>query len=427
MRLISTTGNSRASLHEAVLHSLAPDGSLYIPEVLPSIPRAFFNNMSEMSLPEIGYVVANTLLGEDIPAYKLKTIAEEAFSFDTPIVPLDERVNIIELFHGPTLAFKDIGARFLSRVLHEIPCPGRAWNVIVATTGNTGAAVANACLGDKSLNAIILYPAGAMRRTQLCQFTTLGDNVWPVEVAGTIDDCKAIIREIFTDTSDISREHNIVCANTVNILRLLPQIAYFFYAWSRLRHNDGPVDFAIPSGNLSNLTAAVMAKKMGLPAGRLIAGCNASGTILPAMLSGTIPDHAATHTLAAAMDSGHPTNIQRLSALYGGSVDEMRRDIEAHVINDSDIAATMLSTGSYAIDPHTAVALAALRRSQSRHIAAILATAHPVKSLDTMTAVTGRATELPLQLTRFMARPQRIIKLAPTMAALKKYVLDKLS
>ncbi|MGM9844745.1 MAG: threonine synthase [Muribaculaceae bacterium] len=428
MRLVSTTGKSRASLAEAVLHPFAADGSLYLPEATPVIPRAFFNNMSEMTIEEISYVVANTLLGEDIASSKLKSIVESTLTGAIRIHRLDDSTAIAELYHSPTLAYKDISTYFMCRAINELRGMPRHPNFIVATTGNTGASIANACHATHSGNAIILYPHGTLSRAQQSQFTTLGSNVYPVEVAGTIDDCKTIIKQLFADP-ELCAQYHLVSANTINILRIVPQVFYFFYLWSRLgAASKTPLDIAVPSGNMSNLLAGALAKKMGLPIGRLIAGCNATGIALSSLLHDA-PDAGATlrrRTIASAMDSGRPTNLPRLAALYGGNTELMRRDIAAYIITDDEIATTILSTGDYAIDPHTAVGLAALRSYGSANGVA-LATAHPAKSLDVMTTVTGRAMELPLQLTRFMSRPKPSIHIAPTLAAIKRYVLDTLS
>lgn len=428
MRLVSTTGKSRATLADAVLHPFAADGSLYLPEATPVIPRAFFNNMSEMTIEEISYVVANTLLGEDIASSKLKSIVESSLTGAIPIHRLDDTTAIAELYHSPTLAYKDVSTYFMCRAINELRGIPRHPNFIVATTGNTGASIANACHATRTGNAIILYPYGTLSRAQQSQFTTLGSNVYPVEVAGSIDDCKTIIKQLFADP-ELCAQYHLVSANTINILRIVPQVFYFFYLWSRLgAESKTPLDIAVPSGNMSNLLAGALAKKMGLPIGRLIAGCNATGIALPSLLHGDTGAASATlrRTIASAMDSGRPTNLPRLAALYGGNTDLMRRDISAYIVTDDDIATTILSTGDYAIDPHTAVGLAALRSYGSANGVA-LATAHPAKSLDVMTTVTGRAVELPLQLTRFMSRPKPSIHIAPTLAAIKRYVLDTLT
>ena len=425
MRLVSTTGKSRATLADAVLHPFAADGSLYLPEATPVIPRAFFNNMSEMTIEEISYVVANTLLGEDIASSKLKSIVESSLTGAIPIHRLDDTTAIAELYHSPTLAYKDISTYFMCRAINELRGIPRHPNFIVATTGNTGASIANACHATRTGNAIILYPYGTLSRAQQSQFTTLGSNVYPVEVAGSIDDCKTIIKQLFADP-ELCAQYHLVSANTINILRIVPQVFYFFYLWSRLgAESKTPLDIAVPSGNMSNLLAGALAKKMGLPIGRLIAGCNATGIALPSLLHGDTGAASATlrRTIAPAMDSGRPTNLPRLAALYGGNTDLMRSDISAYIVTDDDIATTILSTGDYAIDPHTAVGLAALRSYGSANGVA-LATAHPAKSLDVMTSVTGKAMELPLQLTNFMTGKDQRQRIRPTYDAFRKILLD---
>ncbi len=438
MRYVSTNTRSTASLAEAVGQCYASDGGLYLPETLPKLPQAYFNNIKEMSLQEIAYVVATTFLAGDTPPDKLKDVVYDTFDFPIPLVGVDGPggpARILELFNGPTLAFKDISIRFMARYLHTFPCPHRRDTVLlVATTGNTGEAIAQGFAGTEGVQVVVLYPHGALSAAEVARFCGLAENVHAAEVGADIDRCKLMVWEALTDT-ELRETVPVVSGNTNNVLRLIPQIIYFFHAYARLctkeRHPDG-FTLAIPCVNLSNLTSAVMAKRMGLPVGRIVAGCNAHDSLVR-VLDGDLPFEQVglpcRHTLARALDLGYPTNLPRLKALYGGSLEAMRADITATSVSDTDIAGTVrdvtAATG-YLIDPHTAVAYEAMRRlAPADRPAVVLATAHPAKSADIMERITGRRPELPARHKRCTdTQAPRPIKLAPTLPALKKLILS---
>ncbi len=433
MKYVSNNGTSKVGLSEAVAKCFAPDGSTYLPEQLPVIPRAYFNNIDEMSLTEIAYVVAKMLLNDDVEASKLKAVVETTFNFKMPLVSIDDNTSFIELFHGPTLAYKDLSARFFANMLREVGNKKHTpLTIVTATTGNAGGAIANAFAGIEDVKVLVLYPHGAMTRAQLAQFTTVGKNVYPLAVSGSIGHCKKMLQQACSDP-ELAEKTVVLCANTHNILRVLPQIVIFFQAYATLKaigKNADGFSVSIPCGNLSNLTAAIMAKRMGLPIGKIIAGCNANDDLVRVIageLSADKVNSSSRPTLAHAMDSGYPTNLCRILRLYNDNLDALRNDIVAYSIDDEEIAQTVnscLEENKYLCDPHTAVALAALRQSNITVPAVVLATAHPAKSLDTMTEITGRAVELPLQLTRFMAKQNASTRLAPTYQALKKYILS---
>lgn len=435
MRYISTTRQAVTDLRGAIMHCVAPDGSIYLPESLPVIPKAYFNNIQEMTLKEIAYVVVATLLGTDTTKLPvLKGIVDDTFSFPIPFRQLDDSTEVMELFHGPTMAFKDVSAKFLAEFVDRFHKSNSRRPVgLVATTGNTGAAVANAFGAHTDRHVVILFPRGALSRQQMAQFTTVGPNIHPIEVAGSIADCKKMIRQAMMD-QELTEHIMPVWVNTNNYLRIVPQVVLSFYAYAQMKKKYGKgadgMTIAVPCGCLSNLTSIVMAKKMGLPVGKLVAGCNANDDFVR-VLNGELSPcklHVNSRpTLAHAMDSGAPTNIGRLIQLYGNDIAAMKSDIEAISISDEEIAETVngcLARHSYLPDPHTAVAIGALMRAEAggRH-SVVFATAHPAKSLDIMTGITGRAIELPLQLTRFMAKGTKPSMMAPSYQALKKLLL----
>ncbi len=434
MLYTNTNGSERVDLRQAVEHCYAPDNGLYMPERIPVLPRAYFNNIEQMSLTDIGYIVMSTLMGDHLSPTELKDVVDMAFDFAMPVVDIPGGMYALEMFHGPTMAFKDVGARFLTSFVSHFHGNNKPVAILVATTGNTGGAVANALSGIKGVEVLVLFPRGTLSRAQQAQFSTAGSNVYPIEVSGTISQCRRMVKEAITDPDNDCWALKPVCANTQNILRIMPQVVFFFHAYARLRNKIGAAadgfTVSIPCGNLSNLTAAVIARRMGLPMGRIIAGCNANDDFVR-VLDGSMDiskvNRTARPTLAWAMDSGYPANLPRLLALYGGDIKAMSADIAAASIDDDTIADTINNSiaEGYTPDPHTAVAIAAARvKAPSDRPVVVLATAHPAKSLDKMTAVTGRAVELPLQMTRFMSRPVVADKLAPTYAALKKYILN---
>lgn len=438
MRYVSTnTPAATVSLAQAVRQCYAPGGALYIPEALPRLPQAYLNNIEEMSLREIAYVVASAFFAGDATYGMLKDVVYDAFDFNIPLVPVEGgggMVNVLELFHGPTLAFKDISARFMARYLRSVPRTTKGDIILlVATTGNTGEAIAHGFAGMAGVQVVVLYPRGAMSAAEVGRFAGLAPNIHALEVAGDIDRCKHMVRDAVTDSA-LAEEMPVASANTNNIVRLLPQVAYFFHAYARLRARIGAeaegFPLAIPCGNLSNLTSAVMAKRMGLPVGRIVAGCNAHDSLVR-VLAGELPFEQVglpcTHTLARAMDLGYPTNLPRLKALYGGSLEAMRADITAVTVDDAAIARAVAGfhadTG-YMLDPHTAVAYEALRRTVpgSHASAVVLATAHPAKNADLMERLTGRRPELSRARARSCNMAPRPVKIAPTLPALKKFL-----
>lgn len=434
MRHVTTDTKHTATLAEAAVNCYAGDGALYMPERVPALPKAYFNNIEQMTLPEIAYVVMSSLLGTDANPRMLKDIVDTTFNFPLPLVdsPAGGNISFLELFHGPTLAFKDFGTRFMAEFLNKVIAPGRKMSILTATTGNTGAAIAHAFRNISNADIYILYPRGVPDRFQHAMFSAPGNNSIPVEVSGDIGKCKEMVRRAVEELNGGDRLF--ISANSVNILRILPQVVFYFQTYARLRSLDRATadgfTVAVPCGNLSNLTSAIIARQMGLPMGRIIAACDSNDDFVR-MCRGTLSpadfNTSARPTLARAMDTGFPSNLNRVLWLCGNDISRISDYVTAESVSDREIAATIIDEQQrgYTVDPHTAVALAAARRLAPEGKCVVMATAHPAKSLDRMTAITGRSVELPLQLTRFMSKPRPAVRLAPSFAALGKLLANQ--
>lgn len=430
MKFISTNSSSApVGLDEAVNRCVASDGGMFMPERIPVIPKAFFQNIARMNLREIAFVVASSFFGDDVEASALKSIVDESFSCEVPLVRLADDIYVLELFNGPTLTFKDFGARFMARLMHHLD--GRASrrrNVLVATTGNTGAAAANGLFRLDGISVSVLYPKGQLTRLQTTQLTALGENIHPVEVAGTVEDCKRLVQKAIADPS--LAQFNLTGANSINIARLIPQVTFALHAYARLCdagvRNAGEAMYSIPSGNLSNVVAATMARRLGLPMGRIVAATNANNQLASVCTCGHSPVRTdPVHTLAPAMDMSVPSGFPRLRHLYGNDMEALRRDIViAEPVGDEQIRRTVrevLSLSGYIMDTHCAVAYASAMANSCPGVPKVVfATGHPAKQLDTMTKITGRSIPMPLQLTNFMTQRRHATILPPTLPALKK-------
>lgn len=430
MKYVSTNHRSTpVSFAAAIRGAVADDGGLLMPESLPSIPRALFNNISEMSLREIAFVVAETILGDDVPGHTLKAAVDYAFACDAPLRHLHDNIYALELFHGPSLTFKDYGARFMARLL---PVMGdrHGGTVLVATTGNTGAAAANGFYKADGVNVCVLYPRGRLSRSQTSMITAFGGNVHPIEVAGSIEDCKVMMQKAIADPE--LAPMCLTTANSLNIGRLIPQIAFAMHAYARLVALEVPnaseAHYVIPTGNMSNVVSASMARRMGLPMGKIVAATNANNQVRP-LLDGVVADTTGRPmpTPAPALDMTYPSCWPRLLSLYGGNLDALRADVVApDPVADDVISATvndLRARCGYTIDPHGAVAVDCARRAVPADVPAVVfATGHPAKQLDIMTHITGASMELPVQLTRFMAVKRHPVIIPPTLPALRKFL-----
>ncbi len=430
MDYISTSGTGRrATLSEAVMSGLAPDGGFYMPSSVPRLPRAFFNNISDLTLDEIAYVVANSLFGTDVPADTLQHIVNEAINFDIPLHRLADGYSVLELFHGPTLSYKDVGTRFMARLLpalhndySQIPNPKSRVKVLVATHGDTGGAVADGCSSIPGVEVYVIFPRGRMSRLQLAQLTAPGGNIHPVAVNCSIQECRAMVRQAFLDEE--LREHcTLVSANTINVARLLPQTIYFFQAYARLTDAERAADqvvIGIPAGNLGNLTAAVLAKQMGLPVKRFIIANSHPDDLSRLLGSGAAPSRPA--------DFNNTSNLRRLLSLYDGSVERLAADVQACIVphEESDVTlCDVLQRTGYLIDPHGAATLHAVK--QMRHTgetAIVLAPAHPAKHAELLQSITGVPVEIPRQYMQTLRTHHRPDRIAPNYDALRNYLIS---
>lgn len=437
MKYYSTNGKApKASLKDAVIRGLAPDGGLYMPERIPTIPRAFFNNLKDMSFPEIAFVVANTLFGEDIPAEKLKSIVYDALNFDIPLRKVEDNIYVLELFHGSTLAFKDVGARFMARLLgyfNSLENDNKEVNVLVATSGDTGSAVANGFLNVPGVNVFVLYPKGKVSKLQEMQFTTLGGNIYPLEIDGTFDDCQAMVKAAFVD-AELNEKLKLTSANSINPARFLPQMFYYFWALAQLQkltEDDSVGDklvFCVPSGNLGNICSALIGNKMGLPVKRFIAANNRNRVFTDYLLNGCYEPKASVLTVANAMDVGAPSNFARIIDLYGKSYEEVTAHISGRSYTDEQITtaiADLYRDNGYLLDPHGATGYLALKESLNPgEVGIFLETAHPAKFKETVEKSIGETIAIPEALRRFMSRTKQSTSLPATFSALKKHLLN---
>lgn len=421
-----------ASLEEAVIKGLAPDKGLYMPEKIKRLPPAFFHNMGEMSLQEISFIVAEAFFGDDIEADVLKNIVYDTLSFDIPLVPVHDSIYSLELFHGPTLAFKDVGARFMARLLgHFIRKEGeKEVNVLVATSGDTGSAVANGFLGVPGIQVYVLYPKGKVSEIQEKQFTTLGRNITALEIDGTFDDCQALVKNAFMD-KDLNKMMHLTSANSINVARFLPQSFYYFYAYAQLLRRDisDNVVMCVPSGNFGNITAGLFAKRMGLPVKRFIAANNRNDIFLHYLRTGVYEPKPSVATLANAMDVGAPSNFARVLDLYGGSHDAICADISGAAYSDNQIRETLADVyrrHHYLLDPHGTCGYRALVEGlKPGETGVFLETAHPAKFLATVEEIIGEPVAVPSALQRFMQGKKRSVELSADFTHFKRYLLGK--
>lgn len=437
MRYYSTNENApKASLKEAVIRGLAPDGGLYMPERISLIPKAFFNNLEGMTLQEIAYVVANTLFGDDIDSDKLKTIVYDALNFQIPLKKIEDNIYTLELFHGPTLAFKDVGARFMARLLgyfNSQEADGKDINVLVATSGDTGGAVANGFLNVPGVNVFVLYPKGKVSRLQEMQFASLGANIHALEIDGTFDDCQAMVKAAFVD-DELNRKMKLTSANSINPARFLPQMFYYFWAYAQLLkleedENIGEkLVFCVPSGNLGNICSALIGNKMGLPVKRFIAANNRNRVFTDFLLNGVYSPKASILTVANAMDVGAPSNFARILDLYEKDHSKISSKISGFSYTDEEILQTIEKVyheNGYLLDPHGATGYLSLKEGlREGEIGVFLETAHPAKFKEIVEKSINKSISIPDELSKHSTRQKHSVVLPPSFSALKRHLLS---
>lgn len=416
-----------ASFRDAVIRGLAPDRGLYFPERIDRLPDNWIKTLPGRSFADIGFAVARTFVDGEIPEHALEDLVHDVLAFDTPLVPVEDNVWALELFHGPTLAFKDVGARFMARCLgHFMQSESNEVTVLVATSGDTGSAVAHGFLGVEGVNVVILYPSGKVSAIQEQQLTTLGQNITTLEVAGTFDDCQHMVKQAFVD-EEITSQRKLTSANSINIARFLPQSFYYFHGYAQLPREDSPVYFSVPSGNFGNLTAGMVAKRMGLPIAGFVASTNVNNIVPSYLSSGRYEPKPSQPTISNAMDVGDPSNFVRMQELHNQSVESMRGDVAGYSYTDDETRAAIASIAAngYVPDPHGAVGYLGMKAFMAENPGRgiFLETAHPAKFKDVVEGAIGREIPLPQSLADAMAKEKQAIKVGNTPEDLKAFLL----
>lgn len=441
MRLYSTKNKSHfVSLKEAVFKGLPDDKGLFMPESFPRLPDQFLNNLSNLSFQQIAFEVAQALLKNSIPRAELRNIIEKSITFPAPVVPLDEQKYILELFHGPSLAFKDFGARFMAQLMSYFNRgEDKELVILVATSGDTGGAVAAGFYQTPGIEVVILYPSGKVSLLQEKQLTTLGHNITALEIDGNFDDCQALVKEAFTDR-DLSKKIRLSSANSINIARLIPQSFYYFEAFKQLNKTGDPIVFCVPSGNFGNLTAGLIARKMGLPVHHFIAATNINDVVPAYLMSGNYQPRPSIATISNAMDVGDPSNFARMCDLYEPDLEQnqencstwnnMAKNITGFGFNDKETKTAILEVYQkyrYIIDPHGAVGYLGAKEFQEKHPntrTIILETAHPSKFKDHVDDVLGLETPIPERLASLANKEKKAIKTDNNFNEFKEWLIS---
>lgn len=433
MKYYSTNKNTPAvTLKDAVVKGLAADNGLFMPERIEKFDASFFENIQHLNFREIAFEVAKLFFGEDIESDKLKEIVDETLEFDCPVVRVTDSIYSLELFHGPTLAFKDVGARFMARLLnHFLHDRKKLVNVLVATSGDTGSAVANGFLDVDGIHVYVLYPKGKVSQIQESQFTTLGKNITAVEIDGTFDDCQNLVKSAFLD-AELNEKLILTSANSINVARFLPQAFYYFNAYARLKESgkleNKELVVSVPSGNLGNLTAGLFAREMGLPITKFIAANNSNSIVFEYLETGKYQPRASVETIANAMDVGAPSNFTRILDLYKNSHKTISEIIKGYWYSDEQIKNTIkkvYSETGYMCDPHGACGYESLNEFLSENqVGLFLETAHPAKFTETMENILGKGKiELPSKLAEFMKGEKKVISLNKNFLLFKEFLI----
>ncbi len=416
------------SFKEAVIRGIAPDKGLYFPREIKPLSASFFENIEELTDHEIAFKAIEQFVSESIPENKLKEIINSVLDFPFPVIELEKNVATLELFHGPTMAFKDVGARFMAHCL-EYFSEGQSSEVtvLVATSGDTGGAVANGFLGVKGVKVVILYPSGKVSDIQERQLTTLGQNITALEVNGNFDDCQNMVKTAFLD-SDLKSEMQLTSANSINVARWLPQMFYFLFTYKKLKNKGRSIVFSVPSGNFGNICAGIVAQKLGLPVAHFIASTNVNDTVPQYMLTQEYSPKISKATISNAMDVGDPSNFIRIRHLYEDDFENLSKNISSYSFTDKETREAILkiyNDYSYVADPHGAVGYLGLKKYQEANpdiYGVFLETAHPVKFLDVVEETISKKIELPEKIAKMMTKKKKTIEIS-TYEELKEYLL----
>lgn len=438
MQLYSTNNRDlKVDLKKAVLQGLPEDNGLYMPEDIPELPASFFAKLKQMSFQEIGFKVCQTLFGGSIPDTQIKKIVQESINFPAPVIEWNKHQKILELFHGPSLAFKDFGARFMAQLMSYFNRDQEQdLTILVATSGDTGGAVAAGFLDTPGIRVVILYPSGKVSPLQEKQLTTLGKNIFALEVKGNFDDCQAMVKQAFLDQS-LTKKLRLSSANSINIARLIPQSFYYFEAYKQLKPNGYPVVFCVPSGNFGNLTAGLFAQKMGLPIHHFIAATNINDVVPTYLKKGIYSPKTSIRTLSNAMDVGNPSNFVRMKDLYRGKEDSstwnnLKKKISGYAFTDAETEIALKEVYekyNYIIDPHGAVAYLALKAYQKKHPQTqgiIVETAHPSKFKDEVDRILKMDSPVPERLARLAQRKKEATLMSANYPDLKNWLKNNL-
>ncbi len=431
MNFVSTRNkNYKVSFEKAVMTGLSEDGGLFVPENVPVFEKKFFENLKNYSFQEIGNEIAKKYIGNEIPEKILRDLIFDAINFPAPIKELNNKYFVLELFHGPTLAFKDFGARFMSRIMgHFNRNENKELNILVATSGDTGSAVANGFYNVDGINVYILYPKNKVSEIQEKQLTTLGRNITALEVEGTFDDCQKMVKDAFLD-SDLTSKMRLTSANSINIARLLPQTFYYFEAIKQVSVHDKNIVVSVPSGNLGNLTAGLLAKKMGLNINKFVSATNLNSVFTEYLQSGVFKPRQSVKTFSNAMDVGNPSNLERVNSLYDFLLSQIREDIFSLSFDDNDTIKeiqNIFQKYNYVIDPHGAVGFLALKQylmTQENSIGIVFETAHPAKFRNVVENSIGSNIEIPERLSKCIAKEKNAVQIKSDLKSLKAILLE---
>lgn len=428
MKFFSTTNPAhQVNLAEAVIKGLAPDQGLYMPSEIPVLPKALLDKLPEMNFREIGYEVIGALFSTALSQEQIKELVDHTLAFDAPLVKVEEDVYSLELFHGPTLAFKDFGARFCSKLMSMLMEKSeRKVRVLVATSGDTGSAVANGFLGVDGVEVIILFPKGKVSELQEKQFTTLGKNIIALEVDGVFDDCQRMVKQAFLDP-ELNEKLLLTSANSINVARWIPQCLYYFYAFSRLPKNGKKVAFSVPSGNFGNIAAGILAQRMGLPIEQFVAATNVNKVVPDFLRGAEFQAMASVATISNSMDVGNPSNFPRLLALYGNDEKALKENVKGYFYSDEETEAAMqkVKKFGYTLDPHGAVGYLGLTdfmAENSDYQGVFLETAHPGKFRETVEKALDLKLELPERLAAFMDGEKKVEIMGSDFEEFKRYL-----